>query len=51
MYCEMFGFEAAPYALLCCAISYIMSGYYGLYTGQKIVYSKFRSNFIDKKTL
>lgn len=51
IYCEMFGFEAAPYALLCCAISYIMSGYYGLYTGQKIVYSKFRSNFIDKKTL
>ncbi|MCR5452100.1 MAG: chloride channel protein [Lachnospiraceae bacterium] len=51
IYCEIFGFDAAPYALLTCAISYIISGYYGLYTDQKIVYSKFRSNFIDKKTL
>ncbi len=49
--CEMFGFEGAPYYLLGCAVSYVVSGYYGLYTGQKIVYSKYRLNHIDRDTL
>lgn len=30
------------------AVSYMLSGYYGLYSAQKIVYSKFRPVFINK---
>lgn len=47
---ELFGFAGAPYFLLAAAISYMLSGYYGLYSGQKILYSKFRTVFIDKKS-
>lgn len=47
---ELFGAEGALYYLLACAVAYMFSGYYGLYTSQKIVYSKFKSNYIDKKT-
>ncbi|MBO6107877.1 MAG: chloride channel protein [Eubacterium sp.] len=46
---ELFGFEGGWFYLLGIAVSYMFSGYYGLYTSQKIVYSKFKSNFIDKK--
>ncbi len=45
---ELFGFSGAPYYLLACAVAYMFSGYYGLYTSQRIVYSKFKSNQIDK---
>ena len=31
------------------AVSYMLSGYYGLYSEQKIVYSKFRPEFINRK--
>ena len=31
------------------AVSYMLSGYYGLYSEQKIVYSKLRPEFIDQK--
>lgn len=37
---EMFGFEGMPFYLLAVAISYMESGYYGLYHGQIIVFSK-----------
>ncbi len=47
--CEMFGFDGSLYFLLACAVAYMFSGYYGLYTSQRIVYSKFKSNYIDKK--
>ena len=46
---ELFGFSGAAYYLLACAVAYMFSGYYGLYTSQKIVYSKFKSNYIDKQ--
>ena len=46
---ELFGLEASPYFLVSIALSYVVSGYYSLYRSQKIVYSKFKSNFIDKK--
>lgn len=49
--CEMFGFAGSPYFLLSCVVSFVVSGYYGLYTSQKIVYSKFRLSYIDKHTL
>ncbi|MCR4998917.1 MAG: chloride channel protein [Lachnospiraceae bacterium] len=47
---ELFGFEGANYFLLAIAFSYVISGYFGLYSSQKIVYSKFKSNFINKMT-
>ena len=45
---ELFGFGGSWFFVLACAVAYMFSGYYGLYTSQKIVYSKFKSNFIDK---
>ena len=46
---ELFGFEATPFFLLAIGFSYTVSGYYGLYSSQKIVYSKYQSNYIDKQ--
>ena len=46
---ELFGYEPMPYFLLAVAFSYWVSGYTGLYRAQKIVYSKYKSNYIDKK--
>lgn len=48
---ELFGFEGMPYYLLTIAISYVVSGYYGLYQSQKIVYSKYKNAYINRKTL
>lgn len=45
---ELFGFEAAPHLLLVVAISYAMSGYYGLYGDQTIVYSKYKAKYINR---
>ncbi len=45
---ELFGYDAMPYFLIAIAFSYWVSGYSGLYKSQKIVYSKYKSNFIDK---
>ncbi len=47
---ELFGMEGMPYYLFAIAFSYMVSGYYGLYSSQKIVYSKFKSNYINKDT-
>lgn len=46
---ELFGYEAVPYFLLGVSISYLMSGYYGLYHDQTIVYSKYKTEFINRK--
>lgn len=47
--CELFGGTGLPLFALCIGTSYMLSGYYGLYREQKIVYSKFRTEWIDKK--
>jgi len=47
---ELFGFDSAHYMILAIAVSYAMSGYYGLYADQTIVYSKYRTKFINRKT-
>lgn len=47
---ELFGYEGMPYFLLAISFSYVLSGYYGLYRSQKIMYSKYRTKFINKKT-
>ena len=47
---ELFGFEGASFFLLAIAFSYVVSGYFGLYSSQKIIYSKYKSNYINKMT-
>ena len=46
---ELFGGEGLPLYALCCGVSYMLSGYYGLYSEQKIMHSKFRTERIDRK--
>lgn len=45
---ELFGMDIAPFLLVACAVSYMLSGYTSLYSKQKIMYSKFRSEFINE---
>ena len=47
---ELFGFDHAYYYLIAIAVSYMLSGYYGLYSSQKIIYSKYKTNYINRKT-
>ena len=47
---ELFGYDAMPYFPLAVAFSYMLSGYYGLYSSQKIIYSKYKTNYINRKT-
>ena len=46
---ELFGAGGIPFFLLAVAVSYFMSGYYGLYKDQTIVYSKYRTKFLNRK--
>lgn len=45
---ELFGVQGLGYYALICAVSYMLSGYYGLYSEQKIMYSKIRPEFINR---
>ncbi len=45
---ELFGADGIGYFALVCAVSYMLSGYYGLYAEQKIMYSKTQPEFINK---
>lgn len=47
---ELFGGQGSLLFLLAVAVSYTLSGYYGLYSKQKILYSKTRPVFIDQQT-
>lgn len=47
---ELFGYDGMPYYLLAIAFSYMLSGYYGLYSSQRIMYSKYRTQFINRKS-
>lgn len=38
---ELFGYEAVPFFLVCNAVGYLMSGYYGLYSEQIFTGSKY----------
>lgn len=44
---EVFGGEAMVYFAIVCAVSYMMSGYFGLYKSQKFVYSKLHDNYME----
>jgi len=47
---ELFGSAGAPYFAVACALSYLLSGYCGLYSSQTILYSKMRAEFINIHT-
>ena len=47
---ELFGFEGMPYYLTTVAVSYLLSGYYGLYHEQRIMYSKTETHYINAMT-
>lgn len=47
---ELFGSQSLVLFCIACAISYVLSGYYGLYSSQKIVYSKLSPTYINKNT-
>ncbi len=44
---ELFGTQGLLLFAIACAISYMLSGYYGLYSSQKIVYSKLKAEYIN----
>jgi Chloride channel protein EriC len=44
---EMFGPQGLIFFAVAAATSYMLSGYYGLYKGQKILYSKDKAEFIN----
>lgn len=45
---ELFGGAGLPLIALACAVSYMLSGYSGLYHAQKILYSKMRPEYIAR---
>lgn len=47
---ELFGFQGVSYYLIAVAISYAVSGYYGLYKDQTIVYSKYKAKYLNRHT-
>ena len=47
---ELFGGQSLALFALVIAIAYMLSGYYGLYSEQKIIYSKLQPRYIDRKT-
>lgn len=47
---ELFGTQGMVYFMLAIAISYMLSGYSGLYSEQRILYSKLKTKFINRKT-
>ena len=48
---EMFGTEPLKYCTIAIALSYLLSGYYSLYNSQKIVYSKYKTVYINLKSI
>ncbi len=45
---ELLGYGAMPYFLIVVAVSFLLSGYYGLYPEQTIVYSKYKTKFLNR---
>lgn len=46
---ELFGGNGITVYVLACAVSYMLSGYRGLYSEQKILYSKIKPKFINQR--
>lgn len=47
---ELFGTRGALFYTLACGISFVLSGYSGLYSSQRILYSKLKMQYIDVHT-
>lgn len=47
---ELFGADGMLYYALGCGLSYVFSGYSGLYSSQRILYDKLKAQFIDVHT-
>ena len=47
---ELFGDGGLMYFALACGISYVLSGYNGLYSSQTIMYSKLKAQYINVHT-
>ena len=47
---ELFGSKGFIRFAIAAGVSYMLSGYYGLYSSQKIMYSKLRAEYINKDT-
>ncbi len=47
---EVFGSNSIVIFAMVCGVSYMMSGYYGLYSSQKIMYSKLEAKYINVNT-
>ena len=47
---ELFGSGDLLYFAMACSISYLISGYCGLYSSQTILYSQLRAEFINVRT-
>ncbi|EES48700.1 chloride channel protein [Clostridium botulinum] len=45
---ELFGSSALILFAVACGVSYMLSGYFSLYSSQKIVYSKLKAEFINR---
>lgn len=44
---ELFGAQGLVLFAISCGVSFMLSGYYGLYSSQKIMYSKLRAEYIN----
>lgn len=44
---ELFGGQSIALFVIACGVSYMLSGYYGLYSSQKIMYSKLKPEYIN----
>ena len=45
---ELFGSANVVYFAMACGIAYALSGYFGLYSSQKIMYGKLRAEYINR---
>ncbi len=47
---ELFDPSCLKYCALCIALTFFLSGYYSLYNSQRIVYSKYKTTFINRNS-
>ena len=48
---ELFGGDGILFFAAAISVSYVLSGYYGLYSSQKIMYSKLHAKFINRDVI
>ncbi len=47
---ELFGAEGMAFFALACSLSYVLSGYSGIYSSQRILYDKLKAKYINVQT-